>query len=102
MSPSISFRDAANAYSDPPLGPAHPDRADDGGAARRGESRQGPLPQPYSMWAWQFAKANHVSTTPFVSRFVSMQNHYNLPNREEARELLSARGRRRRLHLTWG
>ena len=28
---------------DPPLGPGDPDRGDDGGAARRGEGRQGPL-----------------------------------------------------------
>jgi aryl-alcohol dehydrogenase (NADP+) len=37
-----------------------------------------------SMWAWQFAKANHVATTPFVS----MQDHYNLLQREEEREML--------------
>ncbi|MFN2537901.1 MAG: aldo/keto reductase, partial [Mycobacteriales bacterium] len=37
-----------------------------------------------SMWAWQFAKANHVASTPFVS----MQDHYNLLNREEEREML--------------
>jgi aryl-alcohol dehydrogenase-like predicted oxidoreductase len=37
-----------------------------------------------SMWAWQFAKANHVGATPFVS----MQDHYNLLNREEEREML--------------
>ena len=30
---------------DPPLRPGHPGRGDDGGAARRGEGRQGPLPR---------------------------------------------------------
>ncbi|WP_327092339.1 aldo/keto reductase [Nonomuraea sp. NBC_01738] len=37
-----------------------------------------------SMYAWQFAKAQHVAPT----RFVSMQNHYNLAYREEEREML--------------
>ena len=34
-----------------------------------------------SMFAWQFAKAQRVASTPFVS----MQNHYNLIYREEER-----------------
>jgi aryl-alcohol dehydrogenase-like predicted oxidoreductase len=55
-----------------------------------------------SLYAWQFTKALYLADKHGWTRFVSMQNHYNLPNREEARELLSARGRRRRLHLTWG
>jgi 1-deoxyxylulose-5-phosphate synthase len=37
-----------------------------------------------SMFAWQFAKAQHVARTPFVS----MQNHYNLIYREEEREMI--------------
>jgi aryl-alcohol dehydrogenase-like predicted oxidoreductase len=37
-----------------------------------------------SMFAWQFAKAQRVATTPFVS----MQNHYNLIYREEEREMI--------------
>jgi aryl-alcohol dehydrogenase-like predicted oxidoreductase len=37
-----------------------------------------------SMFAWQFAKAQHVALTPFVS----MQNHYNLVYREEEREMI--------------
>jgi aryl-alcohol dehydrogenase-like predicted oxidoreductase len=37
-----------------------------------------------SMYAWQFAKAQHVAAT----RFVSMQNHYNLIYREEQREMI--------------
>ncbi|MCW2692832.1 MAG: aldo/keto reductase family protein [Mycobacterium sp.] len=41
-----------------------------------------------SMWAWQFSKALHVAETHGWTRFVSMQNHYNLLNREEEREML--------------
>jgi aryl-alcohol dehydrogenase-like predicted oxidoreductase len=37
-----------------------------------------------SMYAWQFAKAQRVGPT----RFVSMQNHYNLIYREEEREMI--------------
>jgi aryl-alcohol dehydrogenase-like predicted oxidoreductase len=37
-----------------------------------------------SMYAWQFAKAQHLAAT----RFVSMQNHYNLIYREEEREMI--------------
>jgi aryl-alcohol dehydrogenase (NADP+) len=40
------------------------------------------------MWAWQFSKALHVAETHGWTRFVSMQNHYNLLNREEEREML--------------
>jgi aryl-alcohol dehydrogenase-like predicted oxidoreductase len=36
------------------------------------------------MYAWQFAKAQAVART----RFVSMQNHYNLVYREEEREMI--------------
>jgi aryl-alcohol dehydrogenase-like predicted oxidoreductase len=36
------------------------------------------------MFAWQFAKAQSVADTPFVS----MQNHYNLVYREEEREMI--------------
>jgi aryl-alcohol dehydrogenase-like predicted oxidoreductase len=41
-----------------------------------------------SMFAWQFAKAQHVAETHGWARFVSMQNHYNLVYREEEREML--------------
>ncbi len=41
-----------------------------------------------SMWAWQFAKAQHVATVNGWTRFVSMQNHYNLVYREEEREMI--------------
>jgi aryl-alcohol dehydrogenase-like predicted oxidoreductase len=37
-----------------------------------------------SMYAWQFAKLQSVAAT----RFVSMQNHYNLLYREEEREMI--------------
>jgi aryl-alcohol dehydrogenase-like predicted oxidoreductase len=37
-----------------------------------------------SMYAWQFAKAQALAPT----RFVSMQNHYNLVYREEEREMI--------------
>jgi aryl-alcohol dehydrogenase-like predicted oxidoreductase len=41
-----------------------------------------------SMFAWQFAKAQHVAEAHGWTRFVSMQNHYNLVYREEEREML--------------
>ncbi len=41
-----------------------------------------------SMYAWQFAKAQHVAERHGWTRFVSMQNHYNLLYREEEREML--------------
>jgi aryl-alcohol dehydrogenase-like predicted oxidoreductase len=41
-----------------------------------------------SMWAWQFAKAQQIAKENGWTRFVSMQNHYNLAYREEEREML--------------
>ncbi len=41
-----------------------------------------------SMYAWQFAKAQHLADTHGWTRFVSMQNHYNLLYREEEREMV--------------
>ena len=41
-----------------------------------------------SMFAWQFAKAQHVAEANGWTRFVSMQNHYNLVYREEEREMI--------------
>jgi aryl-alcohol dehydrogenase-like predicted oxidoreductase len=41
-----------------------------------------------SMFAWQFAKAQHVAELRGWTPFVSMQNHYNLIYREEEREML--------------
>jgi len=40
-----------------------------------------------SMWAWQFAKAQHAAERNGWTRFVSMQNHWNLLYREEEREM---------------
>ncbi|MEU5102704.1 aldo/keto reductase [Streptomyces sp. NPDC021354] len=40
-----------------------------------------------SMFAWQFAKAQHTAAAAGWTRFVSMQNHYNLLYREEEREM---------------
>jgi len=41
-----------------------------------------------SMFAWQFASMLHASERNGWSRFVSMQNHYNLAYREEEREMI--------------
>jgi aryl-alcohol dehydrogenase-like predicted oxidoreductase len=41
-----------------------------------------------SMFAWQFAKAQHVAERNCWTPFVSMQNHYNLIYREEEREMI--------------
>ena len=41
-----------------------------------------------SMYAWQFAKALYIADLHGWTRFVSMQNHYNLLYREEEREML--------------
>ena len=41
-----------------------------------------------SMWAWQFAKAQFVAERHGWTRFVTMQNHYNVIYREEEREML--------------
>jgi aryl-alcohol dehydrogenase-like predicted oxidoreductase len=41
-----------------------------------------------SMFAWQFSKAQYVARLNGWTRFASMQNHYNLLNREEEREMM--------------
>ncbi|WP_433468931.1 aldo/keto reductase [Spirillospora sp. CA-128828] len=41
-----------------------------------------------SMFAWQFAKAQHTAQIAGWTRFVSMQSHYNLIYREEEREMI--------------
>ncbi len=41
-----------------------------------------------SMYAWQFATAQHVAEANGWTTFVSMQNHYNLLYREEEREMI--------------
>ncbi|MFT3890049.1 MAG: aldo/keto reductase [Anaerolineales bacterium] len=41
-----------------------------------------------AMFAWQFAKAQYTADLHGWTRFVSMQNHYNLIYREEEREMI--------------
>ena len=41
-----------------------------------------------SMFAWQLGKLLHAADTHGWSRFVTMQNHYNLLYREEEREMI--------------
>ena len=41
-----------------------------------------------SMHTWQFVKAQYTADLNGWTRFISMQNHYNLLNREEEREML--------------
>jgi aryl-alcohol dehydrogenase-like predicted oxidoreductase len=41
-----------------------------------------------SMYAWQFATMVHMQDRHGLTRFVSMQNHYNLVYREEEREMI--------------
>jgi aryl-alcohol dehydrogenase-like predicted oxidoreductase len=41
-----------------------------------------------TMAAWQFAKAQHAAERAGQTRFISMQNRYNLVNREEEREMI--------------
>jgi 1-deoxyxylulose-5-phosphate synthase len=41
-----------------------------------------------SMRAWQFAKAQHAAERAGHTRFIAMQNRYNLVNREEEREMI--------------
>jgi aryl-alcohol dehydrogenase-like predicted oxidoreductase len=41
-----------------------------------------------SMYAWQFAKAQHTAEANGWTKFTSMQNHYNLIYREEEREMI--------------
>jgi aryl-alcohol dehydrogenase (NADP+) len=40
------------------------------------------------MFAWQFAKAQSTANQHGWTRFISMQNHYNLVYREEEREMI--------------
>jgi aryl-alcohol dehydrogenase (NADP+) len=41
-----------------------------------------------SMWAWQFAQMQFAAERHGLTKFVSMQNHYNLAYREEEREVI--------------
>jgi aryl-alcohol dehydrogenase (NADP+) len=40
------------------------------------------------MFAWQFSKAQYTAQSHGWTRFISMQNHYNLVYREEEREMI--------------
>lgn len=40
-----------------------------------------------SMWTWQFAQMQHTADLGGWTRFVTMQDHYNLLQREEEREM---------------
>src|ERR1700734_1708642 len=40
------------------------------------------------MWGWQFCKALYLADLHGWTRFVTMQNHYNLLYREEEREMM--------------
>ena len=74
---------------DPPLRPERPDRGDDGGAARRGARRARPATSARA--ACTPGSSPRRSTPPTRhgwTRFVSMQNHYNLVYREEEREMI--------------
>jgi aryl-alcohol dehydrogenase (NADP+) len=54
-----------------------------------------------SMAAWQFATMLHLSDRRGWTRFVSMQNHYNLIYREEEREMLPLCREERVAVLPW-
>lgn len=54
-----------------------------------------------SMYAWQFAKALYTSRLNGWTEFVSMQNHLNLLNREEEREMLPLCADQRIAVLPW-
>lgn len=41
-----------------------------------------------AMFSWQFLQAQHVAEVNGWTRFISMQNHYNLLYREEEREMM--------------
>lgn len=41
-----------------------------------------------AMYAWQFQKAQRVAERNGWTKFVSMQNHYNMIYREEEREMI--------------
>ena len=41
-----------------------------------------------SMFSWQFSKAQYIAERNGWTKFVSMQNHYNLIDREEEREMI--------------
>lgn len=54
-----------------------------------------------NMYAWQFARALYRADLNHWTRFVSMQNHYNLLYREEEREMLPLCKEERIAYLPW-
>jgi len=54
-----------------------------------------------SMYAWQFSKSLYTAELHGWTKFVSMQNHYNLLNREEEREMLPLCADQRVAVLPW-
>ena len=54
-----------------------------------------------SMWAWQFAKMQHAADLRGGTRFISMQNHYNLLQREDEREMFGLLADQRVGSLVW-
>ena len=74
--------------SNPSLGSDSSDRGDDGGAARRRQSRQGAVHRRLQHVRLAVSKALYTSRLRGWTEFVSMQNHINLLNREEEREML--------------
>ena len=66
----------------------HADRGDDGGTARGGQGGQGPLHRREQHVRLAVRQGPARGRTERWTRFVSMQNHYNLMYREEEREML--------------
>jgi aryl-alcohol dehydrogenase-like predicted oxidoreductase len=54
-----------------------------------------------SMWAWQFATMQHTAELHGWTRFVSMQNQYNLLSREEEREMFGLLAHQRVGSIPW-
>ena len=54
-----------------------------------------------SMYAWQFCKALHLADQHGWTRFATMQDHYNLLQREEEREMLPLCGAEGIAVLPW-
>jgi 1-deoxyxylulose-5-phosphate synthase len=55
-----------------------------------------------SMWAWQFARMQHVADLHGGRRFVSMQDQYSLVRREEEREMFGLLRDQGVSSLPWG
>ena len=67
--------------------PDTPGRGDHGGAARRRQGRQGPLPRRVQHARLEVAKMQHAAELHGWTPFVSMQDQYSLIEREEEREM---------------